>query len=74
MATLGRDIIRTKIVTDDEKTEQVSKFKYLGCNISVYGINEDLEENVQKYNKLNECVRRHFAKTRGKNYNYDCIR
>jgi hypothetical protein len=61
MVTLGRDIIRTKITTDDEKIEHVIKFKYLGCNISVYIINEDLEENVQKYNKLNGCIRRHFG-------------
>jgi hypothetical protein len=51
-----------KIIIDDEKIEQVSKFKYLGCTISVYGINEDLEGNVQKYNNLNRCIRRHFGK------------
>jgi hypothetical protein len=32
MATLGRDIIRPKIIIDDKKIEQVSKFEYLGCN------------------------------------------
>jgi hypothetical protein len=62
VATPGRHTVRTKIVIDDEKIEQVSKFKYLGCNISAYGINEGLVENVQKYNKLNECMRRHFGK------------
>jgi hypothetical protein len=63
MATLGRDIVETKITTDDKKIELVSKFKYLGCDISVYGINEDSEENVQKYNKLNGCIRKHFGET-----------
>jgi hypothetical protein len=62
VATLRRGIIGTKIIIDNEKIEQVSKFKYLGCNISVYGINEDLEENVQKYSKLNGCIRKHFGK------------
>jgi hypothetical protein len=28
----------------------------------VYGIKESLEENVQKYNKLNGGIRRHFGK------------
>jgi hypothetical protein len=48
LATLGRDIIRTKIVIDDEKREKVSKFKYLRCSISVYGMNKDLEGKVKE--------------------------
>jgi hypothetical protein len=30
----------------------ITEFKYLGCSLSVHGMNKDLEENVHKYNKL----------------------
>jgi hypothetical protein len=53
---------RAKIVTDDIVIEQTSQFKYLGCNISIYKINMDLEDNVQKYNKLNGCIKRYLGK------------
>jgi hypothetical protein len=40
----------------------ISSFKYLGCNISIYKINMDLEDNVQKYNTLNGCIKRYLGK------------
>jgi hypothetical protein len=42
--------------------EKTSSFKYLECNISIYKINMDLEDNVQKYNKLNGCIKRCLGK------------
>jgi hypothetical protein len=48
MAMEGKYMRRAKIVTDDIVIEQTSSFKYLGRNISIYKINMDLEDNVQK--------------------------
>jgi hypothetical protein len=62
MAMEGKYMRRAKIVTDDIVIEQTSSFKYLGCNISTYKINMDLEDNVQKYNKLNGCIKRYLGK------------
>jgi hypothetical protein len=62
MAMEGKYMRRAKIVTDDIVIEQTSSFKYLGCNISIYKINMDLGDNVQKYNKLNGCIKRYLGK------------
>jgi len=40
--------------------EQVTDFKYLGYRIAEYKI--DLEDKLQKYNKINGAIRRHFGK------------
>jgi hypothetical protein len=53
MAMKEKYMRRAKIVIDDIVIEQTSSFKYLVCNISIYKMNMDLEDNVQKYNKLN---------------------
>jgi hypothetical protein len=42
--------------------EQLNSFKYLGCNIATLKMNMDLEDNTEKYNKLNGIIRRHFGK------------
>jgi hypothetical protein len=62
MAMEGKYMRRTKIVTDDIVIEQTSSLKYSGCNISIYKMNMDLEDNVQKY-KLNGCIKRYLGKT-----------
>jgi hypothetical protein len=62
MAMEGKYMRRAKIVTDDIAIGQTSSFKYLGCNVSIYKINMDLEDNVQKYNKLNGCIKRYLGK------------
>lgn len=62
MAMQGKAIKRVKVVIDGNIIEQVNSFKYLGCVISIYQMNKDLEENVQKYNKLNGCIRRYLGK------------
>lgn len=62
MAMHGKNQRRVKIMIDLEIIEQVHAFKYLGCTISAFTFNADLEENVQKYNKLNGCINRYFGK------------
>jgi hypothetical protein len=62
MTMEGKYMRRAKIVIDDIVIEQTSSFKYLGCNISIYKMNMDLEDNVQKYNKLNRCIKRYLGK------------
>ena len=44
--------------------EQVTDFKYLGYRISEY--KSDLEDKLQKYNKINGAIRRHFGKQTNK--------
>jgi hypothetical protein len=62
MATEGKYMRQAKIVIDDTVTEQTCSFKHLRCNISIYKMNMDLEDNVQKYNKLNGCIKRCLGK------------
>jgi hypothetical protein len=62
MAMEGKYMRRAKIVKDDIVIEQTSSFKYLVCNISIYKMNMDLEDNVQKCNKLNGRIKRYLGK------------
>ena len=57
-------IQRVKIVINNNITEQVRDFKYLGYRISEY--NSDLEDKLQTYNKINGAIRRHFGKQMNK--------
>jgi hypothetical protein len=61
LAMEGKYMRRTKIIIDDIGIEQTSSFKYLGCNISIYKMNMDLEDSVQKYCKLNGCIKRYMG-------------
>ena len=63
MAMIGREQKRMKIVIDEEIIEQVSTFKYLGSKISIYNTKADIEENIETYNKINGCIKRHFGKS-----------
>ena len=58
MATWGKHTQRVKIVINDNSSEQVTDFKYLGYSISEYKSN--LEDKLQTYNKINGAIRRHF--------------
>jgi hypothetical protein len=60
MAMWGNHIQRVKIVINDNITERVTDFKYLGYRISEYKNN--LEDKLQTYNKINGAIRRHFGK------------
>jgi len=51
-------------VINDNITEQVTDFKYLGYRISEYG--SDLEVKLQTYNKINGAIRRYFGKQMNK--------
>jgi ferritin-like protein len=62
MAMEGKYMRRAKIVIDDIGIELTSSFKHLRCNISIYKMSMDLEDNVQKYNKLNGCIKRYLGK------------
>jgi len=55
---------RVKIVINDNIIEQVTDFKNLGYRISEYG--SDLEDKLQKYNKINGAIQRHFGKQMNK--------
>ena len=59
MAMQGNHIQRVKIVINDNITEQVSDFKYLGYCISEY--KSDLEDKLQIYNKINGALRRQYG-------------
>ena len=60
MAMWGNHIQRVIIVINNNITEQVTDFKYLGYCISEY--KSDLEDKLQTYNKINGAIRRHFGK------------
>ena len=45
---------------NDNIIEHVTDFKYLGYRVSEY--ESDLEDKLQKYNKINGAIRRHFGK------------
>ena len=49
---------------NDNITEQVTGFKYLGYRISEY--RSDLEDKLQAHNKINGAIRRHFGKQMNK--------
>ena len=58
---MGERHTEVKIVINDNIIEQVTDFKYLGYHISEY--KSDLEDKLQKYNKINGAIGRHFWKT-----------
>jgi hypothetical protein len=60
MGLCGKDTQRVKIVIDDKIIEQISSFIYLGNLIS--NKEKDINTKLQKYNKLNGVIKRHFGK------------
>jgi hypothetical protein len=69
----GRQIRRVKIIINGKLIEQVNSFKYLGCIIATHKMNMDLEENIEKYNKINKVIRRHFGKNTRPEIQVECI-
>jgi hypothetical protein len=51
MAFLGKEPLRTKIELNGKPIEQVSHFKYLGCDIS-YEHDRDIGEKIQKFQMI----------------------
>ena len=43
----------------DQIIEQVNNFKYLGCNLSIFNLNQD--NNIIKYNAINGCINRYLG-------------
>jgi len=64
MAMWGNHKQRLKIVINDNITEQVTNFKYLGYCISEY--RSDVEDKLQTYNKINRYIWRHLKKIKKK--------
>ena len=62
MAMWGNHTQGVKIVINDNITEQVTDFKYLGYRISEF--KSDLEDKLQTYNKINGAIWRHFGKNK----------
>lgn len=58
LAMEGKSMRRAKIVIDGQNIEQVRTFKYLGCSITNYQVNLDLEENLQRYNQTNGIIKK----------------
>ena len=59
MAFKGKDPIRSKIVIEDKILEQVSDFKYLGCEIS-FKYDKDIEQKVNKFQAICGTIQRTF--------------
>ena len=47
MAMKGKYKRRGKIVIKDQIIEQVNNLKYLGCNLSIFNLNQDLDNNLK---------------------------
>jgi hypothetical protein len=62
MAMEWRQIRRVKITICGKLIEQVNSFNCLGCNTATHKMNMDLEDNIEKYSKLNGIIRKHFVK------------
>lgn len=53
MAFLGKQQIRSKIVIDDQSLEQVSNFKYLGCEMNIYSrISKDINAKLSRFQMI----------------------
>lgn len=51
MAFSGKNPLRAKIIIDDQMIEQVSHYKYLGCDIS-YGYDKDIEYKINQFQAI----------------------
>ena len=62
MAINGKRILRAKIVINNTIIEHVTKFIYLGSNLSQYNNQKDIDRNLTKYKRLNRTLKRNFDK------------
>jgi hypothetical protein len=58
---IGADHLRTKIIINDETSEQVSQFTYLGCSIS-YQFSTDVEFKLVNFLQLIGTIKRTIFK------------
>jgi hypothetical protein len=61
MAFTGKHPVRSKILIYDTPIEQVNRFNYLGCTISIFE-NKDLETKLRKFNHPSGTIRRELNK------------
>jgi hypothetical protein len=57
MALQGKNHLRFKIVIDNERIEQVSSFKYLGINVSIF-LKKDINIKLNKFQRMCGMIRR----------------
>jgi hypothetical protein len=60
MGSCGKNIQRFKMETEGKIIEQVSNFIYLGHIMP--NEEKDINEELQKYNKMNGIIKCHFGK------------
>jgi hypothetical protein len=60
MGMCGKNIQRVKTEIEGKIIEQVSNFTYVGNTFSEH--KKDIDIKLQKYNKMNGVIRRHFGK------------
>lgn len=63
MAFRGKYPIRTKIIIENQPIEQLSHFKYLGCDIS-YDYDEDLKNKLARFQYICGTIKRILRNTR----------
>jgi hypothetical protein len=61
----GKDPLRTKILIYNETTEQVSHFRYLGCDVT-YEINNDIQNKLNKFSQICDTITRTLKGKTGK--------
>lgn len=61
MAFKGKESIRTKIVLQNMVLEQVTRFNYLGCEIT-YGRDRDITSKIHKFQAICGTINRTFKK------------
>ena len=66
MAFHGKWPIRSKIVVENKILEQVSNFKYLGCDIT-YDYDQDLQQKVSRFNMICGAINRSLRNRARKN-------
>ena len=56
MAFMGKYHLRTKTVVDNKSIEEVSHFRYLGCN-TTYDVNNDVDHKLATFQTICSTIR-----------------
>jgi hypothetical protein len=59
----GKWLVRSKLILGNQLIEQVSKFNYLGCQLSYQG-EVDVNHKLEKFNYICGTIKRTRKKTR----------
>jgi hypothetical protein len=57
MAFCGKRLVRSKLILDNQPIEQVSRFNYLGCQLS-YQDEVDVNQKLEKFNYMCSTIKR----------------